>query len=161
MKKYRTPKSFAIDCEGTKCIDDDIVEYVVKDTFKKVGEGENDFVVIPVVVESARFNRKDYINSFRDDVGILNILKKVQLSGDVTLLNQRPSQGENLVDISNYPDNFADAMNILDKAQETSKKAGVTVDNAGAMSQADFEAYVAKLVADKVAATQAAQKEGN
>lgn len=160
MKKYRTPASFAVDAEPTICPNEDIVEYTVIDKVKKTGEGDTDFVVVPTVVETARYNRTDYINSFRDDVGILNILKKVQLSGDATLLNQRIAQGEGLVDISNMPDNFTDAMNVLDKAQDTAKASGISVENAGVMTQADFEAYIDKIVAEKLAATQE-KKEGN
>lgn len=72
----------------------DIVHYVRAEKLVKVNVDEkgnvdeNDFVVEECVVESERVNRQDYINSFREDVGIENILKKIALSGDVSLANQ-------------------------------------------------------------------------
>ena len=72
----------------------DIVSYVRTNKLRKASIDEkgnldeDDFLVEEVVVEKERVNRDDYINSFREDVGIANILKKVALSGDVSLLNQ-------------------------------------------------------------------------
>lgn len=50
---------------------------------------EYGFVTVEEVYEKSSVDRQEFINSFRDDVGIENILKKVQMSGDMTLLNQR------------------------------------------------------------------------
>lgn len=69
----------------------DIVEYKAVDKVTSF-KNEDEFVVEKVIVEDRRYNRQDFINSFRDDVGIENVLKKVQLTGDATLLNQRPRQ---------------------------------------------------------------------
>ena len=72
----------------------DIVSYVRVNKLKKASIDEkgnideDDFIVEEEVVENERVNRDDYINSFREDVGIGNILKKVALSGDVSLFNQ-------------------------------------------------------------------------
>lgn len=56
---------------------------------------EYGFITVEEVYEKSSVDRQEYINSFRDDVGIENILKKVQMSGDMTLLNQRQAvQGE-------------------------------------------------------------------
>lgn len=68
---------------------DDIVEYDVVDTVVKTGEKDTDFIIQKKIIEVARYNRRDYLNSSSDEVGIMNILKKVQMSGDVELLNQR------------------------------------------------------------------------
>lgn len=65
----------------------DIVKYERKDKLVKA-DSEDDFVVEEVAVEVERVNRQEYIDSFREDVGIANILKKVALSGDASLLNQ-------------------------------------------------------------------------
>lgn len=74
--------------------EEDIVHYIRKQKLTKAAIDEkgnvdpDDFLVEEVIVEDERVNRDDYINSFREDVGIANILKKVALSGDVSLLNQ-------------------------------------------------------------------------
>lgn len=72
----------------------DIVHYVRVNKLVKASVDEkgnvdpDDYVVEETSEVSERVNRQDYINSFREDVGIENILKKVALSGDVSLLNQ-------------------------------------------------------------------------
>ena len=83
-----------------------------KDKYKKTGDGEDDFVIEQVVEVTEKIDRQQYIDSFKDDVGILNILKKVELTGDVTLLNQRTratvdvdeNGREPVNDISNFGD---------------------------------------------------------
>lgn len=67
----------------------DIVDIVIDDVVVKTGDGDRDFVIQKEAREVSRINRRDFLNSQSNDLGILNIIKKVQLSGDVTLLNQR------------------------------------------------------------------------
>lgn len=69
--------------------DKDIVEYEEQEYVEKIGEGDTDFIVKKRVVEKSRVNRQEYVSSFSDEVGIHNILKKVQLTGDSNLLKQR------------------------------------------------------------------------
>lgn len=58
-------------------------------------------------------DRQDYINSFADDVGILNILKKVVRSGDTALLKQcEPGY----IDMTNMPGDFLEAKAMYDSA---------------------------------------------
>lgn len=73
---------------GIKIPSEDIVEYVRTNKLVKA-DSETDFLVEEVVVESSRVNRKAYIESFREDVGIANIMKKVAMTGDMSLFNQR------------------------------------------------------------------------
>ena len=67
---------------------DDIVEYGIKQVVKKVGDGEEDYVIEDKVVEVSRVNRQSYIAKDAPDVGVMNILAKVARSGDLSLLNQ-------------------------------------------------------------------------
>lgn len=69
--------------------DDFIIEYAEIEHLRKVNEEDDtDFVVEKVVEEVSRTPRQAYIDSFANDVGILNIIEKVRMSGDATLLNQ-------------------------------------------------------------------------
>lgn len=94
--------------------DDDIVEYEVRQVVKKVGDGEEDFVIEDKVVEVSRVNRQAWIAKDAADVGILNIIEKVRRSGDVTLFNQLHGViPEGVQDYTNIPDNIGDAINVL------------------------------------------------
>ena len=67
----------------------DIVHYMRQEQIVSVDENDpGKFVTKEVIVESERFNRKEYIASFSDDVGIQNILKKVAMTGDPSHLCQ-------------------------------------------------------------------------
>lgn len=89
-----------------------IIGVELKDVYIKTGDGEDDFTMEQKFVEISRVNRQEYIDSFKDDVGILNIMRKVEQTGDVTLLNQRvrsevpvdETGKEKVVDISNIGD---------------------------------------------------------
>ncbi len=59
-----------------------------KDAIDPKKEIEGNFVLNKKVKEVDRVSRQEYLDSQAGDVGILNIIEKVRLSGDVTLLNQ-------------------------------------------------------------------------
>lgn len=86
-QKYIAPSSPSCTSED----DDDkyIIGRELKDCVVKTGDKDVDFVLDKKVVEISRVDRQEYIESFADDVGILNIMKKVALTGDTSLLNQR------------------------------------------------------------------------
>ena len=65
-----------------------IITYAEIDKVKMTGEKDTDFVVLTEVKEVDRTDRQAYLDSQSNDVGILNIIEKVRLSGDITLLNQ-------------------------------------------------------------------------
>lgn len=95
---------------------DDIVEYARKQKVRKVGAGEDDYVIEEVVEEVSRVNRQAYIAKDADQVGVLNILEKVRRSGDVTLLNQTGATiPEGLQDYTNVPSNTQEALVALEK----------------------------------------------
>lgn len=153
----------------------DIVEYEEYDVFNKVGEGDQDIVVTKGVRECSRMNRRDYINSSRDDVGILNIIKKVQLSGDATLLQQRKRpdvhtsvapDGTILEDVQDYTLVQKDITQIQ-KDVEKGKASydalpkvvttGTSFDSFASMSNEELNALYKKL-GDEIAAKQKAAK---
>ena len=160
--------------------DKDIVEYGVVQKVKKLGEKDTDFVIEEEVVETNRYNRQEYINSFRNDVGILNIIEKVRLSGDTTLLNQNPrvplgpsgkkdSLGRDLepvVDVIGYQVDRIDALESVKKTRQAGTNGlpsdlikGLSFDGVAHLSDAEIDTYFADLAA-KAKAAKAKEKEG-
>lgn len=80
---------------------------------------QQDIVVFePVFIK--KYNINEYIKSFEDDVGIQNILRKVALTGDRTLLNQTGRIGEcpdggleDVKDYTNVPGSKTEAFNAV------------------------------------------------
>lgn len=93
--------------------DEDIVGYTEEEYIVSTGEGDKDFVVKKRVVEFERKNRQDYINSFADDVGVLNVLKKCALSNDESLIKQRPDGV--YMDATGFPKTKEDVFNTVQK----------------------------------------------
>lgn len=162
-------------------VDKDIVEYAEVDEVTITGDKKTDFVIEKKVVEVNRYNRAAYVDSFRDDVGILNILTKMALSGDPELLNQtkRVSLGgcgdvdatgrplEEICDVSDYQVDRIDALEKI-KATKQNYKDGLTdeladksYDQLAKMSDADIDAYLANKKAEILAAKAAAEKGDN
>lgn len=86
--------------------DKDIVEYVEEKYIEKTGEADTDYIEKVRIVEGNRVNRAKYIASFADDVGIQNILKKIRMTGDESLLNQCKGQ---FLDTTGLPSSKEDA----------------------------------------------------
>lgn len=142
--------------------EDDIVEYYEKERITKIGEGEDDYKKDTVVVEYSRVNRRDYINSFRNDVGILNILRKCALAGEDALDGRfRSKQG--YVDMSEMPESFDEAVAAIDAGNKAWKD--ISPDLKGrATSIEQFvelmsDEAVAKFIKEEVAKRQASIQE--
>lgn len=72
------------------------------------------FDVVETIEITDIVDRQDYINQYKDDVGILNILKKVARTGDMSLLNQcKAGIG---VDLTDMPEDFLQAKALYDEA---------------------------------------------
>lgn len=143
-------------------VDEDIVEYVEEQYVEKTGEGDKDFVVKKRVVESSRINRQDYVGSFADEVGIKNILKKVQATGDETLLKQRPDGA--FIDVTQFPDNRSgmydavkNGVQAFDNLPDDIKKKMSMEDFVNNFGQKEFDSYIQAKV-DAIIAAKA--KEG-
>lgn len=86
VEKKNLPKSTETDYH--KDSDIYIIDYMEVEHVKLVGDKDTDFVKSISVEESSRVKRQDYLDEQASDVGILNIIKKVALSGDTSLFNQ-------------------------------------------------------------------------
>lgn len=96
------------------------IDYVLVPYSKEVDGDPENVVIEYKVVKKAEYKTADYINSFADDVGIQNILKKLSLSGDRSLLNQTgrealcPDGGlEPVQDYTTVPANKTEAFNAV------------------------------------------------
>lgn len=154
-----------------------IVEYNIIQKVKKLGEKDTDFVIINTVEETNRINRQEYINSFRQDVGILNIIEKVRLSGDVTLLNQSHRVGygasgevdslgrdlEPVVDVIKYQVDPVEGIEIIKQSTkipgtlDPELTDGLSFEGLANLSDEQIDAYLAKKKDAILAARKAAE----
>lgn len=99
-----------------KSNDDDVIYYERRQVIRKIGEGEEDFVIEEKPVVSLKVNRQAYISKDADDVGVLNILKKVRLSGDASLLDQTGARyTDALQDYTDIPGDVGEALKAIQK----------------------------------------------
>ena len=98
--------------------DDDIVEQLIVKKGVPIGD-DGEVSIVEEVIESKRYNRQDYINSFREDVGILNILKKVNagLINPATLACSFDT-GKPIADYSDIPTDVGDALILVEEAHK-------------------------------------------
>lgn len=128
------------------------IDQVVKQVVKKVGDGEDDFILVDKVIETKRDIQKE-IHAQAGDVGIEAYVRQFELAGetvsDVVL-------SDDVQDFTNMPDNLADAVLL----GENSRKmfASLPKELVGKMSyeefianftQEKFDAYVASLIPPK------------
>lgn len=138
-----------------------VIEYGVKERVKMVGEKDTDFVIEKDVVEISRTKRQDLLDSQSDDVGIMNIIKKVALSGDTSLLNQTKRVGypgvdtdalgrpvEDVVDITKYQVDRVAAFEAYKKGSALYKslpdelKGKLSLEGVANLSDEAIDAYV-------------------
>ena len=90
-------------CPGQKGFDKYYVDIKIIDTIKKVGDGEDDFIILKKVITSKR-KIKDVIDADKDSVGVENIIKQVLRTGDTSLLPV--DKGDCNVDLVGAPDSL-------------------------------------------------------
>lgn len=151
-----------------------IIEYQTVKKVKLTGTKDTDFVLSEDVVEANRTLRADYIESFEPDVGILNIMRKVALSGDTSLYNERARAAvptsiekdslgrplEEVVDVINYQVDPVDGINLMKDGIKSYKdldpelKKKLTFEQVAKMSDADIDQYLADIKAQLNASTE-------
>lgn len=145
--------------------DNYIIEYQEVEHVKLVGDNDTDFIKTVTVEECSRVNRQEYLNEQSGDVGILNILKKMALSGDESLVNEthrvslpglekdalgRPV--EDVVDISNYQVDKIDALNSYKKGAavfgslDPELKGKKSLEDVAKMSDKEIEDFISNKV---------------
>lgn len=160
-----------------------IIDYQEVEHVKMIGDKDTEFVKTLSVEECSRSNRQEYISSFDNEVGILNIMKKVALTGDASLLNQtkrvslpgtdKDALGRQVEDVADYSQfvgvDRAEALNSFKQGRAVfaslpdSLKGDKSFEEVAKMSDADVDAYIkAQVDAYKaqVAAIKASQEGG-
>ena len=115
QKKVKEEKKIIDTSDHT---DDYIIEHLIVKKGVPVGD-DGEVSVVEEFVETRRYNRQKYINSFREDVGIVNMLKKVNagLLNPGVLAASFSKDEEKIVDISGVPSDVGDAMALVDNAR--------------------------------------------
>lgn len=133
--------------------DDDIVEHLIVKKGVPIGD-EGEVTIVEEYVETKRYNRQKYINSFRDEVGIVNLLKKVNagLLNPGVLAANFDMEGKKVIDISQVPTDVGDAVAMVDQAHilfaslPAELKAGMDFNTfCKTFDQAKYNAYVESL----------------
>ena len=71
-----------------------------------------------IVVDDADEDRQEFINSFKDTVGLKNILKQLQLQGGVLPPGMAYDPEKDSIDISGMPDNINDLKAAADEGDK-------------------------------------------
>lgn len=140
----------------------DIVSLERVDKVKITDSKTGSYVIEPEVVETSRIPTQEYVDSFKDEVGIENIFKQFLMTGDESLLCQRSrssvpigEDGKELVqDYSSIPTDYEEAIAVAKAAQEGFKSLPAELVNnrsfmefAETCSEAELIAYVQSLKA--------------
>lgn len=115
------PCDTGIVSEVTDKHEEDIVELTIVKSYKKTDEGK--IYEVEEQVETARYNRQDFIESFDNETGIQNILKKIGegvISADKYAGDRMgvPPGETDFTPLANI-ENFADIVALADKARAT------------------------------------------
>lgn len=128
---------------------------------KKISEDSEEAVIQFKPVAKETYDIQEYIESFSDDVGIQNILRKLAISGDKSILNQtgrealNPDGGlEPIQDYTNVPKSKVEAFNAVaagvaafdELPQDLKGKLSLT-QFVELFGQDEFDNYVKKLMA--------------
>ena len=145
--------------------DKTISEGYLKEVVKKVGEGEEDFVVEKKLVLYRSYSRAGYIQDAAEDVGILNVLRKVAISGQDLTQDNPYAAKPGYVDMTQMPGSLEEAIALVEKAKDTWKQLPDEL-----KKNMDYEAFIKsctpgqiydyyKEIAEKEAAAKAASTE--
>lgn len=135
---------------GQKDFDQNYKSIKIIDVVKKIGEGEDDYIIEKKVVEDLQ-PIKDVIDADRDSVGVENIIKQVLRTGDTSILPVDKGNGE-VVDLVDAPENL---MQLKQLGVDAEKKFAALPDSlkgeldmasfVNSMSQEKFDAFVKAL----------------
>ena len=88
--------------------DEFYIDYEIKQVVKKIGEGEEDFIVEDKIIEHKRDIVQE-INAQADQVGVYNLMKRIAMTKDDSLMPEPMPKTGVTSDFTNVPDNLLDA----------------------------------------------------
>lgn len=148
--------------EGQKHFDTEYVSIEIRDRVKKTGNGEEDYILEKVVVET-RTPIQEVIDADAQSVGVNNIIKQVLKTGDTSLLPV--DTGNCNVDMVGAPDSLMEVKALGQKAESafaslpkeiTENRDMISfVEN---MSQEKFDSLM-KAISDRAAAQKEVKKD--
>lgn len=136
------------------------------DVAKKIGEGEEDFIIVKKVVETKQ-DIKEIIDSQADDVGLNNILKKFAITGDPGVLPENvTTSGTEVIDYSSMPQDLIEAGQYFDAKKkefdslpDDLKKGRSFTEFMSTFNQSEFDSYFNSLI-EATKKVEATKKEG-
>lgn len=118
----------------------------IVDCVKKIGEGENDFIIEKKVIEEFT-PIQDVIDADKDSVGVENIIKQVMRTGDDTLFPV--DKGDCNVDLVGAPESLMEVKQVGVDAQAAFNKLpaelvkGMDMQSfVNSMTQEQFDAFI-------------------
>lgn len=166
-KKIKRTNPFQVVQEaysGQKDFDEFYEDIKIIDSVKKVGDGEDDYIIVKKVVKSKR-KIKDVIDADKDSVGVENIIKQVLRTGDTSLLPI--DDGKCNVDLVGAPEDLMQLKQSAVDAEDAFKKLPPELTDGldmasfvNNMSQEKFDAFI-KAMKDRAAAAAGKEKDEN
>lgn len=124
--------------------DEHYLNVTVKQVVKKTGEGEDDYVLVDKnIVEKVNIDK--LINSQVSEVGVYNLLDKINITGDSSLMPKEWNQ-EGVVDYTQMPGDLMEAVAVANTAGDIYK--GLPDELKGE----DIEKTLANLTEDQIKA---------
>lgn len=137
----------------------DVGSMLIKHQDFSWSEEIRDFIVVDGEIE----DRQAYIDSFADDAGVYNVLKKYARTGDLSVLNR--VEGEYL-DISDLPSDELNPAALQAKAEASVAALGkalgkeITSEELSKMSAEDLNSLIAAAVEARTAKSEEVKKVG-
>ena len=115
---------------------------------------------VPKIIAKGKINVWEKIQSFAKDVDLYTILEKFAYNDDLSLLNARACSYGDISELPNNLNDFAKCVDVhLDKLKELNPElAKMVIDDS--YSPADIEAKANEILNERIAASEAAKKEG-
>lgn len=141
---------------GVKGFDKYYISYEEKQVVERIGEGDSDFVVRTKLIEHKE-DIKALINSQADQVGINNLIKRVLMTGDTSLIPAVNVDKEaKIVDVTNTPTTLLDAHLVAkesvayyDSLPDGLKKGRTYAEFMSSITSEEFNQFLATLAPKK------------
>lgn len=120
-KKLNNPfcgRNDGLTFEGSDLTEEKLAICREAEIVKKTGEGDEDFTVEKKLVIDKLVNRQEYIGQFADEVGILNVLKRVANGADFETEVNQVNNTHGYIDMTKMPTDYIDAINKQAYAQK-------------------------------------------